>query len=78
MVCIGASVAYLVDSIINDQKKMICDALKGVQSKDICMECLVSLEEVVIRYCGYSIGAEEEIKCKALSVRSMNEALKVV
>jgi malate dehydrogenase len=35
----GASVAYLVDSILNDQKKMIaCSVLlKESMSKDICI-----------------------------------------
>jgi malate dehydrogenase len=50
----GASVAYLVDSILNDQKKMIACSflLKGNSQNDICIgvPCIIGkngVEEIV-------------------------------
>ena len=77
----GASVAYLVDSILNDQKKMIaCSVyLEGEYGQsDICIgvPCIIGkngVEEIV------SINlndAEKELFSKsAAAVRSMNDAL---
>lgn len=80
----GASVAYLVDSILNDQKKMIaCSVyLEGEYGQeDICMgvPCIIGangLEQIV------DIGLDEEEKQKfaksAEAVRAMNADLKEV
>jgi malate dehydrogenase len=49
----GASVAYLVDSILNDQKKMIaCSVflLKEYEQNDICVPCIIGkngVEEII-------------------------------
>ncbi|MBC7642217.1 MAG: malate dehydrogenase, partial [Flavobacterium sp.] len=77
----GASVAYLVDSILNDQKKMIaCSVmLEGEYAQtDICIgvPCIIGkngIEEIV------SINLNDSEKAlfakSADAVRSMNEAL---
>ncbi|QEE51277.1 malate dehydrogenase [Flavobacterium alkalisoli] len=80
----GASVAYLVDSILNDQRKMIaCSVyLEGEYGQsDICMgvPCIIGkngIEEIV------DINLDEKEKGlfakSADAVRSMNDALKSV
>ena len=80
----GASVAYLVDSILNDQRKMIpCSVyLEGEYGQsDICMgvPCIIGkngIEEIV------NINLDEKEKGlfakSADAVRSMNDALKSV
>ena len=77
----GASVAYLVDSIINDQKKMIpCSVLlEGeYQQHDLCIgvPCIIGengLESIV----DVKLNAEEQAKFdqSTAAVKSMNEAL---
>jgi malate dehydrogenase len=77
----GASVAYLVDSIINDQKKMIpCSVLlEGeYQQKDLCIgvPCIIGkngLESIV----DVNLNAQEQAKFdqSTAAVKSMNEAL---
>ena len=77
----GASVAYLVDSIINDQKKMIpCSVLlEGeYQQQDLCIgvPCIIGkngLESIV----DVKLNAEEQAKFdqSTAAVKSMNEAL---
>ena len=80
----GASVAYLVDSIINDQKKMIpCSVyLEGEYNlKDICIgvPCIIGRSGVSdIVDVKLNEAEKEKLNTSALSVRSMNEALKVV
>ena len=80
----GASVAYLVDSIINDQKKMIpCSVyLEGEYNlKDICIgvPCIIGRSGVSdIVDIKLNEAEKEKLNTSALSVRSMNEALKVV
>ena len=80
----GASVAYLVDSIINDQKKMIpCSVyLEGEYNlKDICIgvPCIIGRSGVLdIVDVKLNEAEKEKLNTSALSVRSMNEALKVV
>jgi malate dehydrogenase len=51
LVCAWASVAYLVDSILNDQKKMIaCSVLlKGVYEKDICIGVPCIIGKMVLK-----------------------------
>ena len=78
----GASVAYLVDSILNDQKKMIaCSVMLDGEygQSDICIgvPCIIGkngIEEIL------SINlndSENELFSKsAAAVRSMNDALK--
>lgn len=80
----GASVAYLVDSILNDQRKMIpCSVyLEGEYGQsDICVgvPCIIGkngVEEIV------TINLDEKEKAlfakSADAVRNMNEALKSV
>lgn len=80
----GASVAYLVDSILNDQKKMIaCSVmLEGeYEQNDICIgvPCIIGkngIEQIVI------ISLDEKEKAafakSADAVRSMNADLKAV
>ncbi|KGO82062.1 malate dehydrogenase [Flavobacterium beibuense] len=80
----GASVAYLVDSILNDQRKMIpCSVyLEGEYGQsDICIgvPCIIGkngVEEIV------TINLDEKEKAlfakSADAVRNMNEALKSV
>lgn len=80
----GASVAYLVDSIVNDQKRMIpCSVLlEGeYQQEDICIgvPCIIGkngLESIV----DIQLNAQEQEKFNqsATAVRSMNEALSEV
>lgn len=77
----GASVAYLVDSIINDQKKMIpCSVLlEGeYQQHDLCIgvPCIIGengLESIV----DVKLNAQEQAKFdqSTAAVKSMNEAL---
>ena len=77
----GASVAYLVDSIINDQKKMIpCSVLlEGeYQQQDVCIgvPCIIGkngLESIV----DVKLNAQEQAKFdqSTAAVKSMNEAL---
>tara|TARA_A200000113_G_scaffold117639_2_gene105525 strand:- start:967 stop:1902 length:936 start_codon:yes stop_codon:yes gene_type:complete len=77
----GASVAYLVDSIINDQKKMIpCSVLlEGeYQQQDLCIgvPCIIGkngLESIV----DVNLNAQEQAKFdqSTAAVKSMNEAL---
>lgn len=77
----GASVAYLVDSIINDQKKMIpCSVLlEGeYQQQDLCIgvPCIIGkngLESIV----DVKLNAQEQTKFdqSTAAVKSMNEAL---
>lgn len=77
----GASVAYLVDSIINDQKKMIpCSVLlEGeYQQQDVCIgvPCIIGkngLESIV----DVKLNAQEQTKFdqSTAAVKSMNEAL---
>src|SRR5690606_34079794 len=80
----GASVAYLVDSILNDQKRMIpCSVLLEGEygQEDICMgvPCIIGkngLEEIV------QINLDEKEKAlfakSADAVRAMNGDLKSV
>lgn len=80
----GASVAYLVDSILNDQKKMIaCSVFVDGEygQKDICIgvPCIIGkngVEEIV------AIKLNEDEKAlfskSAEAVRSMNDALKSI
>jgi len=80
----GASVAYLVDSILNDQKKMIpCSVMLDGEygQSDICIgvPCIIGkngVEKIV------DINLNEEEKAKfaksAEAVRAMNADLKSV
>ena len=80
----GASVAYLVDSIVNDQKKMIpCSVLLDGEynQEDICIgvPCIIGkngLESIV----DVQLNASEQEKFNqsASAVKSINEALKDV
>ena len=80
----GASVAYLVDSIVNDQKRMIsCSVLlEGeYQQEDLCIgvPCIIGkngLESIV----DVQLNSQEQDKFNksAASVKTTNEALKVV
>jgi malate dehydrogenase len=80
----GASVAYLVDSIVNDQKRMIpCSVmLEGeYQQEDLCIgiPCIIGkngLESIV----DVQLNEKEQDKFNqsAAAVKSMNEALKDV
>ena len=80
----GASVAYLVDSIVNDQRKMIpCSVyLEGEYNQDdICIGV-----PCIIRNIGISAIVDvklneveqEKLNISAVAVRNMNEALKEV
>ncbi|MBE99921.1 malate dehydrogenase [Flavobacterium coralii] len=80
----GASVAYLVDSILNDQKKMIpCSVMLDGEygQNDICMgvPCIIGkngIEEIVDVQLN---DKEKELFSKSAdAVRSMNDALKSV
>ena len=80
----GASVAYLVDSILNDQKKMIpCSVMLDGEygQSDICMgvPCIIGkngIEAIV------DVNLDEKEKAlfakSADAVRNMNDALKSV
>jgi len=80
----GASVAYLVDSIVNDQKRMIpCSVmLEGeYQQEDLCIgvPCIIGkngLESIV----DVQLNEKEQDKFNqsAAAVKSMNEAVKDV
>jgi malate dehydrogenase len=80
----GASVAFLVDSILNDQKKMIaCSAfLEGEYGqKDICIgvPCIIGkngIEQIL----EIALNSEEKegFAKSAIAVRAMNDALKTI
>jgi len=80
----GASVAYLVDSIVNDQKRMIsCSVLlEGeYQQEDLCIgvPCIIGkngLESIV----DVQLNSQEQYKFNqsAAAVKTTNQALKVV
>ena len=77
----GASVAYLVDSIINDQKRMIpCSVfLEGEYGEsDICIgvPCIIG-KDGVEQILDIQLNADEQEKFKksAVAVRAMNDAL---
>ena len=80
----GASVAYLVDSIINDQKRMIpCSVfLDGeYQQEDLCIgvPCIIGkngLESIVDVQ--LNEAEQEKFNQSAAAVKTMNEALKDV
>ena len=80
----GASVAYLVDSIINDQKKMIpCSVLLDgeYQQEDLCIgvPCIIGkngLESIVDVQ--LNEVEQEKFNQSAAAVKTMNEALKDV
>jgi malate dehydrogenase len=77
----GASVAYLVDSIINDQKRMIpCSVyLEGEYGEsDICIgvPCIIGKDGVEeILDVNLDEKEKEKFKKSAVAVRTMNEAL---
>ena len=80
----GAAVAYLVDSILNDQKKIIpCSVyLEGEYNQDdICIgvPCVIGnsgISEIVdVKLNGVE---QEKLNQSAVAVRNMNEALKEV
>ena len=80
----GASVAYLVDSIINDQKRMIpCSVLLDgeYQQEDLCIgvPCIIGkngLESIVDVQ--LNEAEQEKFNQSAAAVKTMNEALKDV
>tara|TARA_A100000164_G_scaffold199542_1_gene177160 strand:- start:2269 stop:3201 length:933 start_codon:yes stop_codon:yes gene_type:complete len=80
----GASVAYLVDSIVNNQKRMIpCSGyLEGEYGQsDICIgvPCIIGrkgLESIVSL--DLNISEQEKFKLSADAVRNMNDALNSV
>ena len=80
----GASVAYLVDSIVNDQKRMIpCSVLLDgeYQQEDLCIgvPCIIGkngLESIVDIQLNES--EQEKFNQSAAAVKTMNEALKDV
>lgn len=80
----GASVAYLVDSIVNDQKRMIpCSVLldREYQQEDLCIgvPCIIGkngLESIVDVQLNYA--EQEKFNQSAAAVKTMNEALKDV
>ena len=80
----GASVAYLVDSIINDQKRMIpCSVLLDgeYQQEDLCIgvPCIIGkngLESVVDVQ--LNEAEQEKFNQSAAAVKTMNEVLKDV
>ncbi len=80
----GASVAYLVDSIVNDQKRIIpCSVLLDGEyhQEDLCIgvPCIIgkngmeSIEDVQLNDL-----EQEKFNQSAAAVKTMNEALKVV
>ena len=77
----GASVAYLVDSIINDQKRMIpCSVfLEGEYGEsDICIgvPCIIGKDGVEqILDIQLDANEQEKFKKSAVAVRAMNHAL---
>ena len=80
----GASVAYLVDSIVNDQKRMIpCSVLLDgeYQQEDLCIgvPCIIGkngLESIVDVQ--LNDAEQEKFNQSAAVVKTMNEALKDV
>ena len=80
----GASVAYLVDSIVNDQRKMIpCSVyLEGEYNQDdICIgvPCIVGNSGIsAIVDVKLNEVEQEKLNQSAVAVRNMNEALKEV
>ena len=80
----GASVAYLVDSIVNDQKKMIpCSVLLDgeYQQENLCIgvPCIIGkngLESIVDVQ--LNDAEQEKFNQSAAAVKTMNEALKDV
>jgi malate dehydrogenase len=80
----GASVAYLVDSIVNDQKRMIpCSVLLDgeYQQEDLCIgvPCIIGkngLESIVDVQ--LNEAEQEKFNQSATAVKTMNEALKDV
>ena len=80
----GASVAYLVDSIVNDQKRMIpCSVLLDgeYQQEDLCIgvPCIIGkngLESIVDVQ--LNDAEQEKFNQSAAAVKTMNEALKDV
>ena len=78
----GASVAYLVDSIVNDQRKMIpCSVyLEGEYNQDdICIgvPCIIGNNGIsAIVDVKLNEVEQEKLNQSALAVRNMNEALK--
>ena len=80
----GASVAYLVDSIVNDQKRMIpCSVLLDgeYQQEDLCIgvPCIIGkngLESIVDVQ--LNEVEQEKFNQSATAVKTMNEALKDV
>ena len=80
----GASVAYLVDSIVNDQKRMIpCSVLLDgeYQQEDLCIgvPCIIGkngLESIVDVQ--LNEAEQEKFNQSASAVKTMNEALKDV
>ena len=80
----GASVAYLVDSIVNDQKRMIpCSVLLDgeYQQEDLCIgvPCIIGrngLESIVDVQ--LNEAEQEKFNQSAAAVKTMNEALKDV
>ena len=80
----GASVAYLVDSIVNDQKRMIpCSVLLDgeYQQEDLCIgvPCIIGkngLESIVDVQ--LNDAEQEKFNQSAAAVKTMNEALKNV
>jgi len=80
----GASVAYLVDTIVNDQKRMIpCSVLLDgdYQQEDLCIgvPCIIGkngLESIVDVQ--LNEAEQEKFNQSAAAVKTMNEALKDV
>ena len=80
----GASVAYLVDSIVNDQKRMIpCSVLLDgeYQQEDLCIgvPCIIGkngLESILDVQ--LNEAEQEKFNQSAAAVKTMNEALKDV
>ena len=80
----GASVAYLVDSIINDQKRMIpCSVLLvgDYRLENLCIgvPCIIGkngLESIVDL--GLNDAEQEKLNQSASAVKTMNKALKDV
>ncbi len=80
----GASVAYLVDSIVNDQKRMIpCSVLLDgeYQQEDLCIgvPCIIGkngLESILDVQ--LNEAEQEKFNQSATAVKTMNEALKDV
>jgi malate dehydrogenase len=77
----GASVAYLVDSILNDQKKMIACFVEGeYEQNDICIgvPCIIGkngVEEII----EIELNDKEKAFAKSVeAVRAMNDALKSI